>query len=316
MNQWLSLIISLPTENANARMRTWRALKASGAAVLRDGVYLMPQRDACRSVFDHVEAEVRGAGGKAYVVRIEQPEGADFESMFDRTQEYAALLDEIRSATAEVNEESAGELARKARKLRKALAGIAEIDFFASEARRQTEAGLQDLEFALARILSPDEPQPVEAAIARLDPKAFRGKTWATRQRPWVDRLACAWLVRTFIDRKARFLWLEDQRKCPRDAIAFDFDGARFSHVGARVSFEVMLASFGLETPPLQRMGQLVPFLDVGGLQPPEAAGVEGVLGGMRESIASDDRLLGAACAVFDGLLQTFSREVEHHGKQ
>ncbi|MBL8453956.1 MAG: chromate resistance protein, partial [Zoogloea sp.] len=49
MNLWLSLITSLPTENATARMRAWRALKASGAAVLRDGVYLMPERDACRT---------------------------------------------------------------------------------------------------------------------------------------------------------------------------------------------------------------------------------------------------------------------------
>ena len=70
MNYWLSLIISLPTENANTRMRSWRALKASGAAVLRDGVYLMPQRDACRAVFDTVAAEVGGSGGTAYVIRV------------------------------------------------------------------------------------------------------------------------------------------------------------------------------------------------------------------------------------------------------
>lgn len=314
MNYWLSLIISLPTENANTRMRTWRALKASGAAVLRDGVYLMPEREACRSVLESVATEVSGSGGTSYVVRIEEPKGADFTTMFDRKGEFAALLEDIRTASSEINEESASELAKKARKLRKAFAGIVEIDFFASEAQKQTEAGLQALELALARILSPDEPHPVAAAIARLDPKAFKGKTWATRQRPWVDRLACAWLIRTFIDAKAKFLWLESPKKCPKQAVSFDFDGATFSHVGAKVSFEVMLASFDLETPPLQRMGHLVHFLDVGGLQAPEAAGIESVLAGMRESIESDDRLLQAASAVFDGLLQDFSREVTRHG--
>jgi hypothetical protein len=315
MNKWLSLIISLPTENANTRLRTWRALKASGAAVLRDGVYLMPEQEACRSVFESVAAEVTESGGTSYLLRIEEPAAVDFKAMFDRMEEFAALLADIRATSAEVNEASASELAKKARKLRKAFAGIVEIDFFASEAQKQTEAGLQALELALARILSPDEPHPVEADIARLDPKAFKGKTWATRQRPWVDRLASAWLIRTFIDPKAKFLWLENAKKCPGQAIGYDFDGATFSHVGAKVTFEVLLASFGIETPQLQRLGHLVHFLDVGGLQAPEATGIESVLAGMRDSIASDDRLLQAASAVFDGLLQSFSKEATRHGQ-
>ncbi len=308
MQKWLSLIISLPTENANTRMRTWRALKASGAAALRDGVYLMPEQDACRMAFESVAREVSDSGGTSYVIRIEEPEGADFKAMFDRKEEFSVLLEDIRVTTAEVSDDNAFELAKKARKLRKAFAGIVEIDFFASEAQKQTEAGLQALELALARILSPDEPNPVEANIARLDIKTFKGKTWATRQRPWVDRLACAWLIRSFIDTKAKFLWLESPNKCPKNAIGFDFDGATFSHIGAKVSFEVLLTSFGLDTPPLQRIGHLVHFLDVGGLQPPEASGIESVLAGMRESIASDDRLLQAASAVFDGLFQNFSK--------
>jgi hypothetical protein len=174
---------------------------------------------------------------------------------------------------------------------------------------------LKALEQALARILSPDEPHPVEVDIRRLDLKTYKGKTWVTRQRPWVDRLASAWLIRTCIDPKAKFLWLENPKKCPKDAIGFDFDAATFSHVGAKVTFEVLLASFGIETPQLQRMGHLVHFLDVGGLQPPEATGIESVLAGMRESIESDDRLLQAASAVFDGLLQSFSKETTSHDK-
>lgn len=316
MNKWLSLIISLPTENANTRMRTWRALKASGAAVLRDGVYLMPDQDACRSVFDGVSAEVLTSGGTSYVLRIEEPPEVDFKGLFDRGEAFSALLDDIRATTAEVSDANAPELAKKARKLRKTFDGIVEIDFFSSEAQRQTEAGLRDLEMTLSRILSPDEPQAVDAEIKRLDLKAYKSKTWATRQRPWVDRLASAWLIRNYIDPKARFLWLENPKKCPKDAIGFDFDGAHFSHVGAKVTFEVLLASFGIESPQLQRMGHLVHFLDIGGLQPPEATGIESVLAGMRESIESDDRLLQAASAVFDGLLKTFSKEATPHVKQ
>jgi len=314
MIEWIALILSLPTESANTRMRTWRALKASGAAVLRDGVYLMPERDTCRSVFENVAKEVNESGGTALVLRVEEPAGQDFKTMFDRSAEFAALLSEVQASTAEVNETTASELAKKARKLRKVFAGIVELDFFASEAQRQTEAGLQALELAITRILSPDEPHAMDADIALLDRKAYKGKTWATRQRPWIDRLASAWLIRRFIDPKAQFIWLESPKKCPKRAIGFDFDGATFSHVGAKVTFEVLLASFALESPPLVRMGHLVHFLDVGGLQPPQATGIESVLAGMRASIENDDRLLQAAFGVFDGLLASFSAEVESNG--
>lgn len=140
MTYWLSLIISLPTENANTRMRTWRALKASGAAVLRDGVYLMPEQEACRAVFETVAAEVSSSGGTAYVLRVEEPQGADFKAMFDRREEFMALLEDIQATGAELSEANAAESGKKARKLRKALAAIVEIDFFASKAQKQTDA--------------------------------------------------------------------------------------------------------------------------------------------------------------------------------
>ena len=94
----------------------------------------------------------------------------------------------------------------------------------------------------------------------------------------------------------------------PPGAIGFDFDGATFSHLGSRVTFEVLAASFGLDQPATTRLGLLVHYLDVGGVQPPEAAGIECVLNGMRESIANDDPLLLAASTVFDGLLTSFDQ--------
>ena len=142
--------------------------------------------------------------------------------------------------------------------------------------------------------------------ITRLDARKFQGKRWATRARPWVDRLACAWLIRRFIDPAAQFLWLADpagSTPAPRGALGFDYDGARFTHVGARVSAEVLAASFGLDADPrLQRIARAVHFLDVGGIPVPEAAGLEAVLAGLREVHADDDQLALAAAAVFDAL--------------
>jgi hypothetical protein len=119
-------------------------------------------------------------------------------------------------------------------------------------------------------------------------------------------------LIQRFIDPQARILWLADPADCPPDALGFDFDGATFSHMGSRVTFEVLAASFGLqEQTAIAQLGLLVHYLDVGGIQPPEAAGIEGVLYGMRESIQDDDQLLEAATKVFDGLLISFNRAAQ-----
>lgn len=308
MNTWLALITSLPTENATARMRAWRSLKASGAAVLRDGVYLMPERTDCRATLDTVAADVLAADGTALVVRLEEPAAGNFVALFDRSADFADLLADIAASRDKLTAETANEALKQARKLRKAFTTLIAIDFFPCEAQKQAEEALRDLEQRAAWALSPDEPHPAQGIIAGLNIADYQRRVWATRQRPWIDRLASAWLIRRCIDPNAEILWLALPGDCPPDALGFDFDGATFTHVGARVTFEVLLASFSLETPPLQRFGALVHYLDVGGVQPPEAVGIESVLGGLRDTIADDDQLLVLASKVFDGLLASFAK--------
>jgi hypothetical protein len=312
MNDWLTLILSLPTENATARMRAWRALKASGAAVLRDGVYLLPRREACHRVLFAVAVDLQSAGGSAHLLKVVAEEGTAYAPLFDRGDDYAALLGEIGAAHDALDagsDERALDALKQARKLRKAFAALTEIDFFPGEAQRQTEAALDELEQHASRAISPDEPHARDGEIARLDAADFIARRWATRARPWVDRLASAWLIRRHIDPQARFVWLAEPADCPQDALGFDFDGARFSHVGAKVTFEVLLAAFGLEQPALKRLGALVHFLDVGGVEPPEASGVGRVMAGLREAIADDDQLMLVASGVFEGLHVAFDSE-------
>ena len=302
---FIILILSLPTSNATVRMRAWRMLKTSGAAVLHDGVYLLPEH--CRETLESTAVDVRSGGGKAMVLRVEQPEGEDFAVLFDRAADYAALLTDIGNARAALSASNVTESIKQARKLRKAFSKISEIDFFPGEARRQIDAALQELEEMNARILSPDEPQSLPGNIPRVLAIDYQGRLWATRRRPWVDRLASAWLIQRFIDPHARFLWLPTPNACPPDAVGFDFDGATFSHVDSKVTFEVLMESFALQAPGLLRMATLVHYLDVGGVQPAEAHGLECILAGLRESNADDDLLLTAACTVFDALLTVFA---------
>jgi hypothetical protein len=302
------LILSLPTDNATARMRAWRALKGAGAAVLRDGVYALPSGPEHLRTLLAVAADVKDSGGQARVLTEAQCD-EDLRPLFDRAADYAAWVAEAntwRSALA------AGRLAAARRGLQRLQRGCEQliaIDFFPAEAQRQARQALQSMEEALRRAVAPDEPRARLAAVRPRERRRYRGRTWATRARPWVDRLASAWLIKRFIDPQARFLWLRSPAACPRRAIGFDFDGATFTHVGARVTFETLLASFDLETPALLRIGTLVHAIDVGGVQPPEAAGVAQVLRGMREAIDDDDHLLQAAAGVFEGLFVGFERE-------
>ena len=151
--------------------------------------------------------------------------------------------------------------------------------------------------------LSPGEPATGPGEIASLRIADYQGKTWATRARPWVDRLATAWLVQRFVDRSPSFVWLEDVAACPRSAVGYDFDGADFSHVGERVTFEVLATSFGLDADPaLKRLGELVHAIDIGGIAVDEAPGVEMFVRGLQAQHVADDALLKAAVALFDTL--------------
>ncbi|KPA94973.1 MULTISPECIES: chromate resistance protein ChrB domain-containing protein [Pseudomonas] len=312
MKSWLLLVLGLPTANSTERMRAWRALKACGASVLRDGVYLLPEQAAGREALESVEREVLSINGTAYLLRVDD-DGERFFPLFDRSDEYAKLREQIAACQHQLTCDNALQTARQVRKLRKAFAQIGTIDFFPTQARQQTDETLQGLETAISRTLSADEPSRGDETLRLLAIADFQGRRWATRKRPWVDRLASAWLIRRFIDRSGEILWLDTPSDCPADALGFDFDGATFSHVAERVTFENLLASFQLDDPALKRIAALVHYLDVGGQQPAEAPGIERVLAGLRESLVDDDQLLLAASGIFDGLLVAFANDEKKH---
>lgn len=311
-HSWLVLIVSLPTQNATGRMRVWRALKALGCGVLRDGVYLLPYRPEFRQALKVHAEDVQAGGGNAQVLVLDsenQDQQHTFEVLFDRSGEYAKLIDAIAQTTDQVLPlEDPDKLRKQVLRLRKDFEAVAAVDYFPGEARAQAAAAMEELEQAVTDRLVPDEPHAVHRRIKRLPVKDYRDRCWATRQRPWIDRLASAWLIRRFIDPDARFIWLASPADCPPDALGFDFDGAVFTHVGAKVSFEVLLTSFGLANDAaLNRLGGLVHYLDVGGIPVAEAAGLESIIRGMHQCLTDDDILLTEAGKVFDSLYLAFS---------
>jgi len=309
--KWLLLITNLSGGNQTLRMRIWRAFKAAGAALVRDGVYLLPASDSARRVFTAQVRELESGGGGAHIIAFESdsPEQRQgLTALFDRTADYAeslAALSALRQALPKLAELEAR---RRLAALRRDIMVLVSVDFFGAEARRQAEAALEGLALALDARYAPDEPHAAPKKVRAVDAKRYRARTWATRERLWIDRVCSAWLICRFIDRKAKFLWLKRIADCPKTAVGFDFDGAEFSHVGGEVTFEVLVQSFGLEADAaLAALGAVVHFLDVGGVPVPEAAGLAAMVTGARALHADDAALLESVSPVLDSLYAAFS---------
>jgi hypothetical protein len=185
---------------------------------------------------------------------------------------------------------------------------IVSRDFFPGEPRKQMQGALADAEAAINARFAPDEPHAAHRKIRQRNTKDYRGRTWATREHLWIDRVASAWLIRRFIDPKAKFLWLKRVKDCPQRALGFDFDGAEFTHVDSKVTFEVLVSSFGLDGDAgLIHLGALVHHLDVGGIPIAEGPGFATIMAGARKLQSDDDALLKAMTPVLDSLYAEYA---------
>lgn len=303
MESFTTLVLSLPSRNSTLRMRLWRALKESGCGVLRDGVYVLPA-SANGGGLAKLESDIRGHGGFAMTAELTPrttAQLADIRKLFDRSAEYGALADRIAAAKASLARLGARRGQTAVQRLERAMEKLARIDFFAGEAKAQATAALVELKAAYRVMYAGGEPRSSKRGMRLFDAARYQKRVWATRKTPWVDRLASAWLIKRFIDRDARFAWIARPSECPKDAVGFDFDGAEFTHVKNRVTFEVLVASFGLERDPaLAAIGAAVHFLDVGGIPAPDAKGLETMLKGARDKARSDDGLLSEAMRILD----------------
>lgn len=306
MTPWLILTATLPTHPSGLRVRVWRALKATTAGTLREGVYVLPASAPSAQELRNLARTISEAGAEAHLLELQARDEAQeltFRSLFDRSEQYAELLQQVKDARKAMGRATEVELRKALRTLEQGLQHIEASDFFPGEQSERARDAVTTLRRGIELHLSPDEPSPAQADLPILSIKDYQGRTWATRKRPWVDRLATAWLVRRFIDKSPAFIWLANAKKCPKSALGYDFDGATFTHVAELVTFEVVAKSFGLDQDPaLVRLAQLVHSIDVGGIPQDEAPGFEMLVRGLQAQHPDDDQLLQAACGLFDTL--------------
>jgi hypothetical protein len=186
-------------------------------------------------------------------------------------------------------------------RLKKRFAEIAAIDFFGASGRQAVQAAISEME-ALVQ----------NTPVARNAPpeKAVRSRTWVTREGIKVDRMASAWLIRRFIDLRAKFKFVPAKGYTPRASeLRFDMFDAEFTHVGDRCTFEVLIDRFGLADDALAALAEVIHDIDLKDEKfgRPETAGVEQAVRGLTLACDSDEDRLSHGTALFEGLYKSFA---------
>jgi hypothetical protein len=302
---WLLLVAQLSTEDPASRMRVLRTLESLGAAVLREGAYLLPDKPANRQSLEALADYISKATGSAHVLHVTAASAAQarfFVWLFDRSERYAELMKTVESLKIGFGRSDPSALSRVLHKQRRDFDAIAALDFFPSAARERAGQVLAEAEESVRKLLF-----STQAQAALKSDESLRRRTWATRKPLWADRLACAWLIRRFIDPEGKLVWLDKAEGAPQNALGFGFEGAHFANSGTRVTYEEMLARLDLtKNAALVRIGSIVHFLEVQGTPVPEALGVQTLLQGALRRSREENELLSEAEKTFDLLYEAY----------
>jgi hypothetical protein len=303
--KWLLILAQLPTEDPASRMRVLRTLESMGAAVIREGAYLMPDSPANRPALEALAEYVGKNLGSAQVLHVtaaSAPQQKYFTWLFDRSQRYGELVKTVESLRLGFGQADPSAISRVLHKQRREFDSITALDFFPTAARERAGKALADAEAEVRKLLFPQQTQ----ATLKANESLLR-RTWTTRRPLWADRLACAWLIRRFIDPEATLVWLDKADPVPPGSVGFAFDGAHFTNSGTRVTYEEMLSRLDLaKNAALGKIAGIVHFLEIRGTPVPEALGVQTLLQGAVRRAGSDDELLAEAEKTFDLLYEAY----------
>lgn len=292
---WLALLHQLPAKPPYLRVKIWRRLQAIGAVPLKNAVHVLPHSPEADAAFRELLEEIIASGGEATLIESNLLAGqsdGDVRALFDTARD--ADYDEIARGARRLLETGPAS-GSDITKLQKRLEEVGRLDFFGAHGRQDAEAALAELDRQRYQHPEVSRTGPMDTSQS-LD---LIGRTWVTRSGVHVDRIACAWLVRRFIDPNARFKFVDGRHYNPADGeLRFDMVDAEFTHEADRCSFETLLLRAELTgDPALVAIGEIIHELDIGDgkFARPETAGVGAMLSGVCAS--SDDDLQRVASA-------------------
>jgi len=295
---WLMLTFSLAAKKASRRVEVWRLLQRYGAVALGNSGYLLPNVTANRERFQWLASMIRSHKGEASVVEVQRIDNLPRTQLVERFNEarardYQVLAKDI--ARAEAMPPGPRRMAQLSR-VKSRFQEIAAVDFFASAAQKRA-AGL------IVRAESAGAKQSGAAPGTGSALRDYVGKVWATRPRPGIDRSASAWLIRKFIDGKAKFAFAADG-EAPAGAVPFDMYEGGFGHRGEDCTFETLRKEFRVGDARVAAIGEMVHDADLGDgkFGRKEAYGIDEVLKGWARKGMNDGELLERGMEMIEGL--------------
>jgi hypothetical protein len=292
---WLLFAFTLPTKRASQRVHTWRRLRRYGAVPLGNSGYLLPNNPTNQERFEWLATAIRKYAGEASVVTIQSIDNLSSPQLIARFAEargceYQELIRELQSRLRIPSQKrAAGRMSR----LRARFREIVEIDFFNSPLQKRVE-----------ELLTRADMSPTPAVEAtRINRREYVGKLWVTRPRPGIDRSASAWLIRRFIDKRARFT-LAPEGRVPREAVPFDMFHGGFGHRGEDCTFETLQKTFRIRDKKVSVIGEIIHDADLldEKFGRTEGYGIDEVLNGWTKQGVPDKELLDRGIQLIDAL--------------
>ena len=332
-HEWILLIHQLSPKPTNLRVRIWRKLQKLGAVAIKNSVYVLPASEKTHENFQWLKQEIESAGGEASVFKAASVEGATDQEIIaafrkGRDEEFAAIAAEFDGLTGAIREQARGKHLSAGRlsaheseidKLHGELERIAINDFFAATGRAAAFAAYERCQKALRAAQGPKAKTASSKTMGgKLEVAKYQGRRWVTRRNLHIDRLASAWLIKQFIDKRPRFYFVADGETI-EGAIPFDMFGAEFTHHGEDCTFETMLKRFGLsENKGLREIAEIVHDIDLKDdkFHRLETAGLNAIIDGLSRVLRDDRKLLQQTGVVFDGLHALLSKDSVQPGRK
>ncbi len=296
-------------------MKIWRKLSRIGAVPFKGSGHILPDNEENHEYFQWLVSEVISRGGEGAFVRVGRIESMtekELITLFDqnREKEYRPVEEGVEALERRIGNSKKTKAAENRKKvikdfhrLLKEFEMVRKVDFFSTKKGASLEIRLQGINKEIT-FLSRGEIKKPEKLMVQKDRKDYQRKTWVTRKRPYVDRMASAWLIRRFIDPKAVFKFIkEDETTDPeRGPVFFDMKNGEFTHQGDLCTFEVMIKVFGLKDKALKKMTQIVHAIDLKDEKHSalEAKGIEEILKGIRKTGRNDLEILEKGMALFE----------------
>ena len=305
---WLAYVTALPTEDPAARMRVLRTLESLGCAVLRDGVFLLPDTPAARQGLTSLNDHIARIGGSAHLLSVNSLDEAQtrhFLGLFDRTRKYEELIKTVESIKSAVGLTDSVSIMRLLAKHKRDFKISAPSISFRRTSKERAARALVEAEQAVHTLIFPQAPK--KGGALDTTGKQYFQRMWATRKPLWADQLASAWLIRRFIDPEAKLLWLDKNQECPEKAIGYAYDGATFCNSKRKrhVRGDPLRVQAGAE----RRAGahrHAHTCARRGRTQMAEAAGVQTLLQGALRRTESEEQLLAETEMTFDLLYEAY----------